>query len=173
MRCIILDEHGEEIATKAITLSYNAPTSKAPELAKRLAHKDGGHNKFLESIYVWLSVQAPRYWWQQFDAYRVGVSKQSESTMHTLLKNKIDQSMFEGKIDKDTVKHLEKLRQERELTQLKRHLPEAFLQTRIVSLNYKALRNIYKQRCNHKLREWHIFFDMLLNGLRHPEWVSF
>lgn len=46
--------------------------------AHKLAGKDGGHNKFLESIQLWLDINAPRYWWSEFDTYRVGTSKQSE-----------------------------------------------------------------------------------------------
>lgn len=50
------------------------------------AAKDGGHNKFLESMQIWLDVNAPRFWWSEADTYRVGSTKQSESTMHTLVK---------------------------------------------------------------------------------------
>nr|DAQ91998.1 MAG TPA: THYMIDYLATE SYNTHASE [Caudoviricetes sp.] len=50
------------------------------------ATKDGGHNKFLESMQIWLDVNAPRFWWSEADTYRVGSTKQSESTMHTLVK---------------------------------------------------------------------------------------
>ena len=38
-------------------------------------------------------------------------------------------------------------------------LPNAFLQTRTVTLSYANLRNIYFQRRNHKLKEWHLFCD--------------
>ena len=40
-------------------------------------------------------------------------------------------------------------------------LPNAFLQTRTVSLSYANLRNIYFQRRNHKLKEWHLFCDWI------------
>lgn len=50
------------------------------------ATKDGGHNKFLESIQLWLDVDAPRFWWSEADTYRVGSTKQSQSTIHTLVK---------------------------------------------------------------------------------------
>ena len=40
-------------------------------------------------------------------------------------------------------------------------LPNAFLQTRTVSLSYANLRNIYFQRRNHKLKEWHQFCDWI------------
>jgi hypothetical protein len=41
------------------------------------ATKDGGHNKFLESMQIWLDVNAPRYWWSEADTYRIGSTKQS------------------------------------------------------------------------------------------------
>ena len=59
---------------------------KLAKVALKLAPKDGGHNKFLESMQVWIDINAPRYWWSEFDTYRVGTSKQSASTMHTLVK---------------------------------------------------------------------------------------
>ena len=41
--------------------------------------------------------------------------------------------------------------------ELVRWLPEGWLQTRTVTLNYENLRSIYRQRENHKLTEWHQF----------------
>ena len=43
--------------------------------------------------------------------------------------------------------------------ELVRWLPEGWLQTRTVTLNYENLRSIYNQRKNHKLTEWHQFCD--------------
>ena len=40
---------------------------------------------------------------------------------------------------------------------LVRMLPEGYLQTRTVMFSYAALRNIYKQRKGHKLKEWELF----------------
>ena len=40
-------------------------------------------------------------------------------------------------------------------------LPSAFLQTRTVTMSYANLRNIYFQRRNHKLKEWHQFCDWI------------
>lgn len=54
--------------------------------AGKNAPMDKGHNKFLESIEVWIDIDCPRMIWQEIDTYRVGVTKQSDSTMHTLLK---------------------------------------------------------------------------------------
>lgn len=38
-------------------------------------------------------------------------------------------------------------------------LPQSWLQTRTWTTNYAVLRNIYFQRRNHKLKEWHQFCD--------------
>ena len=38
-------------------------------------------------------------------------------------------------------------------------LPSAYLQTRTVTMSYANLRNIYFQRKNHKLKEWHQFCE--------------
>lgn len=45
--------------------------------------------------------------------------------------------------------------------ELIRWLPESWLQTRTWTCNYEILRNIYHQRKNHKLTEWHEFCDVI------------
>lgn len=49
--------------------------------------------------------------------------------------------------------------------ELIRWLPEGWLQTRTVDLNYEVLRNIYKYRKNHKLSEWSISFVNWIESL--------
>ena len=63
---------------------------------------------------------------------------------------------------------LEQLRQryletkdQRYWKELIRWLPNGWLQTRTVTLNYQILRNIYTQRRNHKLVEWHEFCNWI------------
>jgi len=74
---------------------------------KKLYNKDGGHNKFLEMIYVWLDVIAPRYWWQEADTYRIS-TKQSASTMHTLHKEEFTQNNFQYSIQPEYLNYLNK-----------------------------------------------------------------
>jgi hypothetical protein len=40
-------------------------------------------------------------------------------------------------------------------------LPESYNQKRTVMLNYEVLANMYRQRKNHKLSEWHTFCDWI------------
>lgn len=160
------------------------------ELAQRLVCAGAEHAKFMRQIEVWVDITAPLYWWKEFDTYKVGTVANSTSTMHKLAAAPITKEMFEfdnedivvsqGKsicgewelvfddyID-DIIDMCENLRLKylethnkfywRALVQI---LPNAFLQTRTVSLSYANLRNIYFQRRNHKLKEWHLFCDWI------------
>ena len=64
------------------------------------------------------------------------------------------------------IQHLENLRQKYNETKDKRYwkelirwLPNGWLQTRTVTMNYENLRSMYHQREHHKLSEWHSFCD--------------
>jgi len=171
MRIEVLREAGYEETMLGLSLSHNQPVEKMPKVATRLYNKDNGHNKFLESIVVWLDISAPRYWWQQFDTYRVGVTKQSESTMHTILKRPLRQDDFEGEIYPEILKRLNSLIEQREFVQLKRELPESFFQRRIVCTNYQTIRRIIVQRRTHSLPEWQVFRDAMHAQLEHQEFM--
>ena len=158
MKIKIIEECGHDAAILGLSLSYNTDIDRAKKVAVKLAPKGGGHNKFLESIVVYLDITAPRYWWSQFDTYRIGVTKQSESTMHTLTKTKLSREHFErGMINDDTLWELQALIATKELELVKGHLPESFLQRRIICTNYKTLIGIVQQRQTHRLREWKQF----------------
>lgn len=141
-------------------------------IASKLAHAGNGENKFLRQLPVTLDITAPMYWWKEFDTYKVGTTAQSESTMHTLLKNPITQDNFEKFISEDTIAHLEDLRVNKKFSELINELPMGWLQRRIVTCNYAVLQNVYNQRKNHKLPEWHIFCSAVLKGVDHPEWID-
>lgn len=54
------------------------------DLCERLA--DGGpvHAKYRRMMPVWLVIEAPLYWWKEFDTYKVGTVCNSCSTMHKI-----------------------------------------------------------------------------------------
>lgn len=172
-----------------LTAAYNSPVhlpddivKRIIERAKKLAHKDGGHNKFLESITVWITVEASLKVWKQFDTYRVGMTKQSESTMHTILKKPLTYGNFEihrealpfyARVAFDIyLKAMNKLIKDKKFKEVTDFLPSAFIQKRIICTNYKTLRNIYQQRKNHKLTEWRWFCEQLRDKLEHPEFLE-
>ena len=176
MRVQILREAGYEEAMLGLSLSWASNKDRSAEIATKLAYKHGGHNKFLESMVVWIDIVAPRYWWSEMDTYRVGVTKQSESTMHTITKRHLNQSDFERPVELDRINNLideyHRIDSDKKsfLVWIKNTLPEGFLQRRIVCTNYKALQNIYHQRKSHRLPEWSVFCDSLL-GLEHSEFI--
>jgi len=169
MKVEIINEDGCEQALLGISLSYDNTfeLDKQYKVALKLAKKDGGHNKFLESIQVWIDITAPRYWWQQFDTYRVGTTKQSGSTMHTIMRRNLHQDDFEKPIYLGTLDHLNHLIRIKDFDQLKNELPEGFLQRRIVGTNYKVLRNMILQRGTHKLKEWQFFLYTVRSQVEH------
>jgi thymidylate synthase ThyX len=141
---------------------------KATKRATKLAHKGGGHNKFLEHIEVWMWVRAPRGWWQEADTYRLA-SKQSESTMHTITKRELTQDDFATTIPFYFLDHLNKLIQHKEWIELKHMLPEGFMQAREWKMNYKTLKNIIEQRATHRLPEWPSFVSQVMGEIAHPK----
>lgn len=149
-------------------------------LAQRLIKGGSEHRKFLRQIMVSVDITAPLYWWKEFDTYKVGTTANSTSTMHKLTSQPITLDCFEiddydisyaniaggnnfnrGFIETGLIRYLETLRQKyletkdkRYWKELVRWLPESWLQTRTVTMNYENLRNMYFQRKNHKLTEW-------------------
>lgn len=48
--------------------------------------RDGGpvHAKYRRMMPIWLTINAPLYWWKEFDTYKVGTVCNSCSTMHRI-----------------------------------------------------------------------------------------
>lgn len=159
------------------------------DLAHRMILAGTSDSKFLRQINVSVDIEAPLYWWKEMDQYKVGTVTNSTSTMHKLASTPITMDCFETDDMVDVVIEdsedptfvvtsqyaaftfidwLEKLRQKYNKTKDKKYwkelirwLPESWLQTRTVTMNYAVLRNIYFQRKNHKLTEWHKFCDWI------------
>jgi hypothetical protein len=171
MKVEILKEEGYKFALLGTSLSRDQSAENMIPVCERLSSKDGGHNKFMEFISVWIDITAARYWWQQMATYRIGNSWLSESTMYTITKNKLNQNNFENPVYEDTLNQLNFYVEKKYFDLLKNELPEGFLQRRIMIGNYKSLKNIYTQRHNHKLPQWKYFCEELLKQLEHPEFI--
>lgn len=192
MRYKVLHCAGYEQAVLGMMLSYGktsfddftATDEDRDRVATKLAPMDGGHNKFLEQIQYWILIQAPLFWWKQADTYRVGISKSSESTMHKSWKNGLTQEMFETPIFQDTLNNLNKFideyNAEKTTTERKAYLqdliignlPDAYLQTRLLNVNAKCLRNMYFQRRDHKLKQWRDFCAWIKTELPYGDFIT-
>lgn len=182
MRVTKLKEEGLEFALLGLSLSYDKDPNDMPGVADRKCQFDSGHNKFLESIIVWLDIDAPLYWWKHIDTYRCpqdgeggfmpsGITKQSESTMHTILRRDLTQDDFEAPVFDSTLDRINQCIKLRQFKKVINNLPDGFLQRRIVTTNYKALRYIIQQRMGHKLDEWAFFVDEIYRQVEHPEYL--
>ncbi len=181
MRVSKTEEAGYESALLGLSFNKKKTPDGMKAVARKLAFYDGGHNKFLESIYIWLEVRGPRYWWQEADTYRLS-TKQSESTMHTLKKELIEASEGEDRLDdfirenfepgsctREVMERLFAAVREDDLVAIKKILPEGFIQRRLWCMSYKTLRNIISQRKKHRLPHWREFIKQTLEQVEHPE----
>ena len=167
----VLEEAGYEQSMLGLSFNKKQEVENMPNVAIKLFNKDRGHNKFLEHCMIWLDLVAPRFFWSQFDTYRVGVSKQSESTMHTIMKGHLTQDHFDVMIPDIHLKYLNELIDAEDLIGIKQQLPEGFLQRREVVLSYKVIRHIDLQRAKHRLPHWQKFLGDLREQLKYPELI--
>ncbi len=181
MKVSIVDYHGLSIALETIRLSFNSKRKtnniiwdnfqeawvykNDVDLAKNLILSGDSHAKALRMVQVWLDIQAPRYWWAEFDTYKIGVTEMSESTTHTILSRPLDSSDFEGGMVSEILEYLNDHIIRKDFMAIKATLPESFLQRRIVNINYQTLRHIYFDRRNHKLPEWQYFIENAISPL--------
>lgn len=182
----VLKVDGIEEALLGMGLSYGLTSDKRirclkdPKLAARLtkicvkcAQRGNGEDKFLRMIQIWADVTAPRFWWAEFDTYKVGTVALSESTMHTLGKRPLTQEDFEGRRPFVLLALLNALRCTPGYTieAKKELLPESFLQRRIVNFNYAVFANMIRQRRNHRLPQWHYFLNKIYYALPMQEFL--
>lgn len=139
-------------------------------LAQRMIRGGTEQSKFLRQIFISVDITAPRYWWSEFDTYKVGTVSNSCSTMHKLSAYPITLDMFDIDSNLDdfdeeywyyAIKYLESTRQKYNKTKdindfrkLKQTLPESFKQKRTITMNYENIKNMIRTRNHHRLKEW-------------------
>lgn len=110
------------------------------DLMNTLVKRGTEHAKVTRDIMVWAKITAPIYWWCEMETYVVGHQRlSSESTMH------VDCRGLSGD----------------DLVAAKAAIPMGRELTKVDAFSYQALRNIARQRWNHRLPEWHFFVDWI------------
>ena len=169
------------------------------DLMMRLAKGGAVHAKYRRMIPVFVTINAPLYWWKEFDTYKVGTVANSCSTMHKIHSKEFTLDDFSCeylipenlKMMEQVVKNLNAARNEfinydsshfrivndsqvvdRKVIweQMIQLLPTSYNQKRTIMLNYEVLVNIYHSRKDHKLDEWHTFCDWI-KGLPYSELI--
>ena len=148
------------------------------------ATKDGNtaHSQFLTGIRVNFDLTCSNKMWVEAERYRFLEFVSSQSTMHRITKFDLDQAYNKYvdkriiEIMKEKVKEYNAFIEVREaakghpeiVAELNRILKEMYLEilysnpagftlTARMTTNYRCLRNIYKQRKDHRLPEWREF----------------
>lgn len=172
------DETGAEIH-----IPYYRVGAADMKLMKTLAKAGTDHRKYLREAPVFLRITAGHTFWAQFDTYKVGTVRNSCSKMHKIHVMGFDKDQFDHEgIDMvggyvletfNLVREtLSKLADKFNKTQQKRYwramielLPMGYHITANVSLNYEALLNMYFSRRYHKMDEWRIFCQWMLDNV--------
>ena len=151
-------------------------------LMLKLSKAGTDHAKFMRYINVTLDINAPLYWWKEFDTYKVGTVANSCSTMHKIHEKEftledfstdhllphssfvlqdiiINLNQYRNEYLKAKTKPMKEESKRGELMkkywwQMIQLLPSSYNQKRTIQLNYQVLKNIYHARKNHKLDEW-------------------
>lgn len=156
------------------------------DLAQRLIKAGGEHRKFLRQIFVSVDITAPMFWWSEFDTYKISTVSNSTSKMHKLASTPITRECFEHpeSMSEEIINICESLRNDYNSEKdpeskkiifetLVTNLPCGWLQKRTITMNYENVRNMIKQRKNHKLSEWRNDFISWTKTLPYAEELLF
>ena len=159
------EEHTLEYEHHEVILGENDA-----DLMRRLCNGGPVHAKFRRMITVYVDIEAPLYWWKEYDTYKVGTVANSCSTMHKIHAKEFELDDFSTEhliVDGEAclqslIQYLNYCRENFLETknklwwwQMIQLLPTSYNQKRTVMLNYEVLVNIYHSRKHHKLDEWH------------------
>jgi|SaaInlStandDraft_4_1057021.scaffolds.fasta_scaffold06826_9 hypothetical protein len=179
----VVKEEGYEEALLGLGLSFykesedldlwwdDKKLDKMRKVAKKLSQKGPSHSKFIRLCNLTILIKAPRFFWSEFDTYKIGTTGLSASTMHTLLKEPLTQQHFEYPLLGTYLDYLNRLIKEGnfKIESMKNALPEGYLQTRLILMNYQTLRTIIAQRQNHRLPQWRMFIKKMKEQVKYKE----
>ena len=133
--CIWNSEEGQR---RIAPISEVRIDDKDLHLMQTLVKRGDEHAKVVRGIIAYAEITAPVYFWSELETYRAGHERlSSESTMHT------DCCGLSGE----------------ELVKAKAEIPMGKMLKKVDFFSYQCLRNIVKQRHNHRLPEWRTFVD--------------
>ena len=150
---------------------------KDKDLMIRLSNAGTDHRKYMRMITVYLDINAPLYWWKEYDTYKVATVANSTSTMHKIHSRPFSMDDFShdhltedgyafmetivNKLEEIRLRYVEQGKKKEDWYNLIQLLPSSYNQMRTCTLNYETLIHIYYARRNHKLAEWHTFCDWI------------
>ena len=165
-------ENSIEIATAITEKNYDNPhIQRAIQLAQS---KGGGHDQFLTGIHVDFDLTVSNKCWVEAERYRFLDFISSMSSMHRAAFFKIGECCNEY-ASKDEITVAEALQEKynsidgKEFPDKKKsayldllyNIPSGFELMAGMTTNYRCLKNVYAQRNNHRLPDWHVVCDWI------------
>lgn len=146
---------GEALATLKRHIKRMLTLASAPA--------NSGHANYISGILVSFDLTAPRYFWNEFQRYHHIQIVSSSSQVHKLTAMKFDENK---NINEDVVTYANDLVYEYEKgyidwDKLVSNMPQGIPLTARISTNYLQLKTMYKQRKNHKSKEWREFCEWI------------
>ena len=165
MKANITIEQGRAITDKDM--------HRAESLNKATLTGNTAHNQFMTGIRVSFDLTFSNKAWVEAERYRFLEFVSSQSTMHRIIKFNLDNS-YNSYVDKriieimkELVSEYNALPEDAEIARKIMYLrilysnPSGFVLTARMTTNYRCLRNIYKQRKDHRLPEWREFCEWI------------
>lgn len=185
----------DEQSTKALYDGFIGPNDY--DLGLRLTKAGREHRKYLRYIHVQTCIVAPSYWVSEHDTYKISTTRNSESFMHKGVSSPFEIEQFDFCVDSpddlnfrskdgttllevwgDTLNMLNALRDkyletrdEKYFQLIRKLLPSGWKIRYYWDASYETLANIYHQRENHRLPEWHTFCAWI-KTLPHSELIT-
>ena len=152
------------------------------KLMQNLSNAGVEHRTYARMIQVWVTIDAPLYWWKEMDRYTVGKIQVSCSTMHKIHAKEFTKDDFSvenivgveaerametvinalNRTRDDYLTETDPVKKKKLWETLIQLLPSSYNQKRTINMNYEVCMKIWKERHNHKLKEWHILCDFIL-----------
>ena len=137
------------------------------KLAKKLFQNGTSHAAFMRQIQVWFRLRAPVFFWKHWDKYKWihrldnEIEERSESVMHGIMKQPLKQDDFCYELNPTILNILNSYIDRNEFHSLVNHLPQSYMQERMINTNLSVILEMVNQRKNHRLKEWSEFINQI------------
>ena len=153
------------------------------KLMQNLTSAGVEHRTFARMIQVWVTIDAPLFWWKEMDRYTIGKTQVSCSTMHKIHAKQFEPNDFSvenivgleahrameavinalNRAREDYLNETDPVKKKEHWRTMIELLPSSYNQKRTVNMTYEVCMKIWKERHNHKLSEWHTLCDFIMN----------
>lgn len=162
-----------------MSVNVESCTDEVTKTTEKLAScKMGtGHDNFLNGVIVQFDLTLTVKAWTEAERYHFLDFISSQSTMHRIAKFNLDEAYNEYvderiiEIMKELVERYNKDDSTENYLKILYSNPCGFELTAGMTTNYRQLKTIYHQRCNHRLPEWRCFCEWI-KKLPHSDWIT-